>query len=79
MKHEDRVFRQAAASALGEIGDARAVEPLIQTLEDRDSLVAGKAAQALGRIGDARAVEPLIQALKDGDRGCLARSSMSSC
>jgi hypothetical protein len=49
---------------LGRIGDARAVEPLITALKDKDSACRRRAAGALGRIGDARAVEPLIAVLK---------------
>ena len=55
----------AAAEALGEIGDKRAVEPLIKALGDDDPLVRDHAASALGEIGDKRAVEPLIKVLED--------------
>jgi FOG: HEAT repeat len=64
--------RQAAAAALGQIGDARAVEPLIATLKDPDCTHLGDtinvrlaAVAALGQIGDTRAVEPLIATLQD--------------
>jgi len=57
--------REAAAEALGEIGDPRAVEPLIQALGDEDRPVGWAAVWALKAIGDPRAVEPLIQALGD--------------
>jgi HEAT repeat protein len=57
--------RRGAAKALGEIGEARAVEPLIEALEDKQILVRIEAAKALGKIGDTRAVEPLIKALKN--------------
>jgi len=56
-----------AAYVLGEIGDKRAVEPLIKALEDEDRNVRWGAAEALGYIGDKRAVEPLIKALEDED------------
>jgi hypothetical protein len=60
-----------ADDALGEIGDPRAVEPLIAALKDSGSAVglhaASNAASALGKIGDPRAVEPLIAALKDSN------------
>jgi HEAT repeat protein len=56
--------RKAAASALGTPGNSRAVEPLIEALNDPDPDVAGWSAAALGRIGDKRAVEPLIKALQ---------------
>jgi HEAT repeat protein len=54
--------RYPVAEALGEMGDARAVDPLIEALEDGQ--VQTKAAKALGKIGDPHAVEPLISVLK---------------
>jgi len=62
---EDWRVRMEAAVALGNIGDPRAVEPLIRALGDKDWRVRMEAAVALGNIGDPRAVEPLIQALGD--------------
>jgi HEAT repeat protein len=61
--------RENAAWALGAIGDARAVEALIDVLEDgdEDESMQGAAARALGHIGDPRAVEALKDALKDED------------
>jgi HEAT repeat protein len=56
--------RQAAASALGKIGDTRALEPLIAALKNVINGVRQAAAEALGNIGDARALEPLIAVLK---------------
>ena len=62
-KKDSNVCR-AAARALGNIGDARAVEPLIALLRDRDRDVCKAAAEALEKIGEP-AVEPLVAALKD--------------
>ncbi len=62
---KDWHIRSAAATALGQIGDIRAVEPLIAHLGDEATFVRGSAAAALGQIGDPRAVEPLIAALKN--------------
>jgi len=59
----DHDVRMGAAEALGEIGDKRAVEPLIQALK-ADSYLQARAAWALGEIGDKRAVKPLIPALQ---------------
>ena len=54
---------------LGQIGDKRAVEPLIKALkDDRGHAVRRIAAYALGEIGDKRAVEPLIEMLEDEDQ-----------
>jgi HEAT repeat protein len=52
-----------AAHALGEIGDERAIEPLVAALADAG--LASTAADALGEIGNERAVEPLVAALVD--------------
>jgi len=72
LKYEDTdgsmYFRGDAALALGKIGDARAVEPLIEMLnKDEDWYVRSCVAEALGDIGDARAVEVLTEALSDED------------
>ena len=58
--------RWAAAEALGEMGDLRAVAPLLAALQDEDWRVRWAAAEALGRIGEP-AVEPLLAALQDED------------
>jgi HEAT repeat protein len=54
-----------AADALGQMGDLRAVEPLIYALKDEDRIVKEAVARALGELKDLRAVEPLIQTLED--------------
>jgi HEAT repeat protein len=59
--------RWYAILALGEIGDPRAVEPLIACLRDTSPFVRQVAANALGKIKDSRAVEPLVDALRDPD------------
>jgi len=57
---DDYDTRMQAVTALVE---ARAVDPLIHTLEDRNSSFWQRkmAAYALGRIGDKRAVEPFTR------------------
>src|SRR5688500_11977735 len=76
LKYEaDSSVRKAAAEALGEIKDVRAVEPLIAILQDIDRDVAMAAAEALGEIKDARAVEPLILALDD-QAGRISQDAM---
>jgi len=54
--------REAAAFALGAIGDARAVEPLLAAAGG-EGYERANAAKALGMLGDARAVPVLIQCL----------------
>ena len=60
---------EEAARALGEIGDPRAVEPLVKLLPDSLSFsgIRSAAATALGKLGDAKAAEPLVDLLwRDG-------------
>jgi len=65
---DEATLRQEAATALGQLGDTRAVEPLIATLRDEDITVRLAATQALGQLDDERAVQPLIEALDDENR-----------
>ncbi|MGA9657097.1 MAG: HEAT repeat domain-containing protein, partial [Polyangia bacterium] len=62
----DSWLQFAAASALGRIGDARAVGPLLERLDDE--LLAEMVIEALGRIGDADGLEPLLDRLVSSDR-----------
>ena len=48
---EVEYVREGAASALGEIGDARAVEPLIEALGDEDYNAREAAKEALKKLG----------------------------
>jgi len=61
-RHE---IRASAARALGEIGDARAVDTLIAMLDNRDERrgVVIAVSDALARIGDPRAFDPLASQL----------------
>ncbi len=63
----DSDLRQAAAVALGRLGDNRAVEPLIKELEVNQSPWQAEFRQsiveALSKLGDPQAVDPLIREL----------------
>jgi HEAT repeat protein len=59
--------RSNAATALRELGDVRAVEPLSIALSDRCMSVRCCAAKALGQLGDLRAIDLLINALNDSE------------
>jgi HEAT repeat protein len=65
LKDKNSDVRRNVAWALGEIGDARAVDALIKALKDR--VIRIRVAEALGKIGDSRAVDALIEALRDWD------------
>jgi HEAT repeat protein len=60
LTHPEAVIRLAAAEALSEIKDRRAIEPLIAALKDTEKSVVFAVIRSLGEIGDKRAVEPLL-------------------
>jgi HEAT repeat protein len=55
--------RASAATALGKLGDQRAVDPLIASLNEDNGMITMQASSALGQLKDKRAIEPLKQAL----------------
>ncbi len=63
----DRQVRQNAAAMLGDLGDPRAVEPLIKALGDYNNGVREAATEALPKFGE-HAVRPLIEALWDANK-----------
>lgn len=69
--------RQASAEALGIIGDAGAVQPLIYALHDHSSGVKVSATIALGQIGDPLAVLALDEALND-DNADVRREAVNA-
>lgn len=70
LKDEDKDARRFVASVLGRIGDARAVEALIEIIKhevnapkDADWSIVKIVAEALGECRDSRAIEPLLALL----------------
>jgi HEAT repeat protein len=61
---EGEEVRAATAIALGQIGDDRAVEPLLTILESEQTDLTYACVTALGNIGDSRAIDALIENLK---------------
>jgi hypothetical protein len=59
----DKGLRGLALGVLGEIGDQRAVEPLLAIFQGNLGGNRAAAAEALGKLGDPRVVEPLIAVL----------------
>lgn len=62
----DSEMRMAAASALGHLGEPRAVPALITALSDPDPRVRARVARACGTLGHVRAIAPLETRLDDG-------------
>ena len=54
-----------AAALIGEIRDARALQPLLAALSHTDARVRSQSCSALGELRDPAAVEPLLQATLD--------------
>ncbi|MCH7767699.1 MAG: HEAT repeat domain-containing protein [Nitrospinae bacterium] len=62
---------------LGSLRDARALRPLLNSLQDRsDDLVRRESARALGLIGDKRAVPVLVTRLKE-ERVAVVRANIA--
>ena len=74
LRSESAEMRAYAAEGLGGVGDAHAVAPLINALDDNNSTVRRFAISSLGRIRDDRAIEVLIPFLHDdeADMRCAA-------
>jgi HEAT repeat protein len=79
LKYGGEIDRLNAAMALGKVGDASAVEPLIQALDDvtLPGTIRLAAVISLGEIGDVSAVKSLIQALDDADEGVRVIGAIS--
>ena len=56
-------IKLSAIDALGEIGDVRAVEPLLKALESEDRWIRRAVAKALEEMNDKRIVQPLMHHL----------------
>lgn len=63
----DPFVRFKTADALAQIGDERALPPLIASLTDKNDIVQRASVKALGLLKDHRAVSPLIEAFKNDD------------
>jgi HEAT repeat protein len=51
LHEKDTLIRICSVGVLGELGDNRAVAPLVKALHDKDSVVRMEAAHALGELG----------------------------
>lgn len=72
------VVREAAAQALGIIGDMRAIEPLLHKAKhDRDMGVRESCIKALGEFGDSRSVDVLVAAVEDRTTRLAATEALS--
>jgi len=61
------MVREAAAEALGNIGDLQAGDGLLKSIYDTEHFVRLAAIDALGKIRETRAVKPLVRLLKEND------------
>lgn len=73
------LMNKELASALGEIGDKRAVPVLLKLLKSRNTITRVEAVEALGRMRASEAVEPLIQlALDEGQEPFLNKKAIQA-
>jgi hypothetical protein len=66
--------RAAAATALGNSGDACAVEPLLEMIRDGNEMVVEAVAEALGNARDTRAVESLTKMVENPNEAIRRRA-----
>ncbi|MGE3844585.1 MAG: HEAT repeat domain-containing protein [Vicinamibacterales bacterium] len=71
----DARLRRRAALAIGRVGLADGVAPLLAVLTDADPDVRAMACFSLGLLDDARAVEPLLVLLTDADLRVQGRAA----
>jgi HEAT repeat protein len=71
LQSDDKWIRIAAADALGNIGDQKALDPLAQLLFDKDHDVRFATVVALGKLGGPMAEKSLVGACKDAN--CYVR------
>ncbi len=62
-------LRQSAAAVLGDIGDVRAVDPLMAMLGDENEGVRREVVEALRKIRESRAALPVAELLSDPNAG----------
>jgi len=72
---KDWINRERAAVELGQIGDQRAVIPLINALKDNNEWVRANAAEALGLLKNKKAESALGLLLKDQDEWVCASAA----
>ena len=83
LSSEDKYERIAAAKSLADIGDRRAVDPLIGMLTDPSPEIRAASAELLGEFilagmnSDTRSIRPLITALRDASPKVRAAAALS--
>ncbi len=64
----ERLARERVVVALGELGAAEAIDPLIGVLTEPDPVLRARTVTALGQIGGDKVLEALLPMLKDPDQ-----------
>jgi HEAT repeat protein len=65
INNADKEKRIAAIKAIGQNGDTRYLNQIVDMLNDTEWEVRAAAAKSLGRLQDEKALEPLVRALSD--------------
>ena len=66
-KGSHRLVKEGVCKALGKIGNKKAIDILVESLDDEYESVRYQATIALGQIGSTKAVPPLLELLKRRD------------
>ncbi len=77
-QHKKVNVRCDATRALGELGDTKAVKPVIKMLKDEWVNVRIYAVTSLGKLGDTEAVPALIEVLKNEEENELVRAGAAA-
>jgi HEAT repeat protein len=78
LKNEKVNVRCDATRALGELGNIKAVEPVIEMLKDEWVNVRIYAVTSLGKLGDTKAVPALIEVLQNDSENELVRAGAAA-
>ena len=69
------LVRFSAAVSLGNLGDVRAYDALIQALDSHETMLHQTAIAALGEVGDLRCVDQILRFAQSDD--CLTRQRLA--
>lgn len=66
LNNPSNYVRKAVIKVLGNLGDARAVTPLIKMLNDTDESIRNETLISLGKLKDKQAIDPILTAFNKG-------------
>lgn len=67
LNHGDEYYREVAARTLGELGDVKAVDHLLEAVDDNNLHVQQAVVESLGKLGDLQAHRVMLQRMQHAD------------